>query len=108
MGNLSVLVAPYVPIWQENFAKGMMFGAADAVQGTVNTLHKFADGLAIIALAYAIVMFVIGGIQLTTGSEESMRAGKKRIIRAAVGLVVAIAAYALGNLVQNYAKQSFG
>ena len=110
MVSLSAIAAPYAPIWFEYFNKGMdhQLIVGDVVSGANGTLEKVKNALVAIALMYAVVFFVIGSYQITTGSQESVNAGKKRLVRSGAGVAVAIGAYALGTFVQNASKQSFG
>ena len=51
--------------------------------------------------AISVIMIIVGGIRYTTsgGDSSSVKAGKDTVLYAVIGLVVAIAAYAIVNFV---------
>ncbi|HSW81723.1 MAG TPA: pilin [Candidatus Saccharimonas sp.] len=74
---------------------------------TVNSvIGVIANTLTFVTGAIAVVMIVVGGIRYVTsgGEEKSIKAAKNTILYAIVGLIVAIAAYAIVNFVLQNVK----
>jgi hypothetical protein len=86
---------------------------ADKIQGGVNDVGGDSGGdlgsniqnvvnmMLFLLGAIAVVMIVIGGIRYTTsnGDSSNIKAAKDTILYAAVGLIIAIMAYAIVNFV---------
>lgn len=62
----------------------------------------------VILVAYAAFIVVWGAILYTSGGEESARSGKKKWLKATIGLVVGLIAFVIVEFLKNYTSQSFG
>ena len=62
----------------------------------------------VILVAYAAFIVVWGSILYTSGGEESARSGKKKWLKATIGLVVGLIAFVIVEFLKNYTSQSFG
>jgi cytochrome bd-type quinol oxidase subunit 2 len=86
-----------VPVTSNYSDKGIPFGFSD-VPTLINTIFKI-----VIAAAGAIfiLMFLFGGIQYLTsaGNEEGSTKARKLLVDAVVGLMIVLAAYAIGSWV---------
>ncbi len=92
---------------------------ADPIGGTSSLLNKLSRGLMVLLVAYdAIIIsllaiacaFIVawGAILYTSGGEESARSGKKKWLKATIGLVVGLIAFVIVEFLKNYTSQSFG
>ena len=80
----------------------------DPIGGTSSLLNKLSRDLMVILVAYAAFIVVWGAILYTSGGEESARSGKKKWLKATIGLVVGLIAFVIVAFLKNYTSQSFG
>jgi len=68
----------------------------------LNTIYRITDWIFVILMALAAVFVILGGVEIVTagGSAEKVELGRKHIISAAIGLIVAILAKAVPGIVK--------
>jgi len=101
-GALGVMMASVTPaLAAVNIAdapKGVT--GFDTLPETITTLFNF---VIILASVIFVVLFLVGGIQYLTaaGNEEATGKAKRLLVDAIIGLVIVLAAWAIGNFILN-------
>jgi len=74
--------------------------------GSGSVFHQVADTLIYVIGAVAVIMLIVGGVRyvISQGNEKNVVAAKDTILYAVIGIVVAIAAYAIVNFVASSIK----
>lgn len=85
--------------------QGFLF--ADVGNNTANIIKDVANNLKIAALVAMGASIMYGAGLFGIGGEEGARNAKKRWSRAAIGIIVCIAAWFLLNWLEGYASQNF-
>jgi len=68
----------------------------------LNTVYRITDWIFVILVALAALFVILGGVEIVTagGSAEKVESGRKHIISAVIGLIVAILAKAVPSIVK--------
>lgn len=107
MGNL---LATFISShdWALNaWAKSQFALNADVGQNTANVIKTIANDLKIAALVGMGASIMWGAGLFGMGGEEGARNAKKRWTRAAIGIVVCVAAWFILNWLEGYASSNF-
>ena len=107
MGNLLGTVLVNYDWLLTAWAKTQAFLFADVGNNTANIIKQVANNLQIAALAGMAASIMWGAGLFGMGGEEGARSAKKRWVRAAVGIVVCIAAWFIMNWLKGYASGNF-
>lgn len=89
------------------WAKSQWFLMADVGRNTANTIKTGANDLKIAALVGMGASIMYGAGLFGMGGEDGARAAKKRWTRAAIGIVVCVAAWFLLDWLKGYATTNF-
>jgi hypothetical protein len=68
----------------------------------LNTVYNITDWIFVILVAVAALFVILGGVEIVTagGAAEKVESGRKHIISAAIGLIVALLARAVPSIVK--------
>jgi cytochrome bd-type quinol oxidase subunit 2 len=105
MGMLSALLADATGSINQG-ANAACAGACNTGATVGSIFHSLANVLIFVAGAISVIMIIIGGIRYATsnGDSKATTAAKDTILYAVIGVVVAIASFAIVNFVTKNIK----